>query len=530
MKTKQSKIKKGLYVSFLSIALVAFNACSKDDTGTNPDKPNFSTEEALSFNSEVAKLSGFSQPEELVSPIEIDQSGSERDTDDRTLECFTKTFKASPGYDEMISLDPTTDVIFPGALLKGESIPTGEYIAITANRAPITISASLTNISGSPVVEISDPKLSTVREGIKEILDQEVTGGTPARISFELKQVYSEQQLSAAIGVNYRSTGQSVSSNLSFNSTTKKNKFVLKYLQTYYTLDMDLPDDPSDLFTSLPNLDVLGSTAPVFVSSVAYGRMVLYTIETNSSETEVYAAFDAAFKKPLSETNGSVEAGYVNTIRESTIKALIIGGSGASAANAINGPAEVFEFISEGGDYTRDSPGAPLAYKLRFIKKGTPVARVVLISEYPVRTCDLAYPEYLVTIVNITSGQPSDIELHGDVGIRLKIQGGYLDINNNGIDDGPLWSKNDNNWVAVQNDKTITLNDDYTLKPYRPNMSTDFIEYYGELFDKNIIGSANLGDKTGSIKLDKLEIGIENEVSLDFDDDVTVSYSIQRIK
>ena len=61
-------------------------------------------------------------------------------------------------------------------------------------------------------------------------------------------------------------------------------------------------------------------------------------------------------------------------------------------------------------------------------------------------------------------------------------------------------------------------------------MSTDFIEYYGELFDKNIIGSANLGDKTGSIKLDKLEIGIENEVSLDFDDDVTVSYSIQRIK
>lgn len=75
------------------------------------------------------------------------------------------------------------------------------------------------------MVTVQDPKLSTVREEIKTILDQEVTGATPARINFEIKQVYSSKQLNVAIGANYRSAGVSVSGTFDFNQSTFKPEF-----------------------------------------------------------------------------------------------------------------------------------------------------------------------------------------------------------------------------------------------------------------------------------------------------------------
>ena len=48
-------------------------------------------------------------------------------------------YEAAAGYDEQIVLNPQTDVIYPGALVKGESILDGTYTLIPAKRSPITI-------------------------------------------------------------------------------------------------------------------------------------------------------------------------------------------------------------------------------------------------------------------------------------------------------------------------------------------------------------------------------------------------------
>lgn len=521
MKLVIRKIRK-IPVTLLGLVFVLVMACSKEEVNEGPI--SIPEDVANSFNTSVTNLSGFVQPEETSDPELIDEKNPERDTEDTALECAVKTFKASPGFDELLSLDPTTDVIYPGALLQGESIPTGEYIPITGDRAPITLSASLTNINGSPVVDIVDPKLSTVREGIKTILDQEVTGATPARVSFEITQVYSEQQLNVAIGANYRSAGVKVSTAIDFSNTTKRNKFVLKYLQTYYTIDMDLPDKPSDLFNSLPDLDALGATAPVFVSSVAYGRMVIYTIETNSSETEINAALSATF----ASTDGSVEANYKETIEESTIKGLIIGGSGSDAAQTINGPSEVFAFISEGGDYSKDSPGAPLAYKLRFIKQGTPVARTVLSTEYPVRTCDLAYPRFKITLNSLRIvDTPGGFE-----GSHLEIWGFLRGKVNMGSDVRVNWSRLKEDNLRVEGTHTINLGQEIEI--YRPNYDSNFVELWGNLSDEDTSGDDFLGSRSVQIPLRELSIGIVKTEELTFDEmpnhDVRAKYSVQRIR
>ena len=303
-------------VSLLAI-VVCTVACNKDD------------EIATDFNTAVDNLSLFDQPDELDQPEELDSTDPQQDPDDATLECFTKTYRAAPGYDELLALDPTTDVIYPGALIQGSSIPTGEYIPITTSRDPITLSISLQNLSGSPVVEIKDPKLSTVREGIKSIMDQEVVSSTPAKISFELSEVYSEEHVNLALGANYRTAGNSVSSSFDFSQSTYRYKYILKYLQVYYTIDMDAPQDPADLFKNIPDMSLFAGTAPCYVASMAYGRMVLYTIESNSTSSEINAAFNASF----SSGGGSIAGSHQKVINESSIKALVIGGSGASCSS-----------------------------------------------------------------------------------------------------------------------------------------------------------------------------------------------------
>lgn len=508
-----SQIKVSNQIVLMLFLLIAVISCKKEEN--NPDPSD--------FNIQVNNLNQFTQPAELSEPEIVSQTDPEEDPDDPTMECYTTTFKAAPGFDELLAMDPTSDVIFPGAMLEGNSIPTGEYIPINTSRAPITLSISLQNLSGSPVVEIEDPKLSTVREGIKSIMDQEVTSATPAKINFEIQEVYSQEHLNIALGANYRSAVADVQSSFDFSSSQYSNKFILKYLQVYYTIDMDSPNTPSDLFLNLPDIGDLGASTPVYVSSIAYGRMVLYTIESNSSMTDINAAFNAAF----SAGGGSIDASYQNIINESSIKALVIGGSGASAANAIEGPSEVYNYISEGGNYSKDSPGAPLSYKLRFIKQGTPVARVVLTSEYAIRQCEFVAPSYKLEIDHvkcIDCPEIGDPEIYGE----LKAQA-YVD----GQAQLPRarWSRSESNPLEVKDGQAYGIGTSKIVQLYKPNYNTDYIKVSGWIKEED---GASQDDDFGSdsdiIELNKLSVNVPYPVYLDFDGSVEAKFTLTRLE
>ena len=520
MKTTKELLNRILTLIFIFV----ISACSKDDMGT--DGNPIDGKKAEDFNALMAGLPTFGQPEEINEPQLLDEDDPERDTEDSSLECYTAHYKHAPGFSEMLALDPTTDVIFPGAILKGESISTGEYIPIVADRAPITLSASLTNISGSPVVEITDPKLSTVREGVKSILDQEVTGATSASINFEISEVYTKEQLNLAIGANYRSAATKVSSSFDFERTTYRHKYVLKYFQVYYTLDMDPPQQPSDLFTSTPDIDALGSTSPVYVATVTYGRMIIYTIESNYSKTEIDAAFSASF----ASGDGSIDVESETIINESSIKALVIGGSGSDAAKVVNGPADVYNYISEGGNYSKESPGAPLSYKLRYLKQGTPVARVVLSSEYTVRVCDVAYPIYKVTLVSLRcegcrDGDGTAAELYGNISGQMYLGGSV-------IDSKTFWAYSSSNSFSLGTIKSI--NSSHQTEFSKPDYDTDYIRIYGSM-DEADIGCPfdcddDLGSATQNVFLSSVQPGEFVMENLSFKGQVIAEFKIERIK
>ncbi len=490
MKTQKTnfQIKHIILISF--IVLFSCISCSNEDNteGLMP----ISEEKAAEINSALAGLSEFSQEPEIDQPQLQEEPETKRNDDDPRQECITEMYKAAPGYDEMLALDPTSEVIYPGAMVKGESIPTGEYIGINGGRAPITLSISLENLNGKPSVEIDDPKLSTVREGIKNLLQQGVSGATAAELVFETKQVYSEEHLNLALGANYRSAGQSVSTSFNFNSSEYQYKYLIKYMQIYYTIDLDLPDNenPAALFTDLP---VLNSTSPVIVSSVKYGRMVLYTVESNYSQSEIQGAFSASF----ASGDGSVDASYEKVLSESSIKGIVIGGSGQDAAKVVEGPQGVYNYIVEGGNFSADSPAAPLAYTLRYIREDFPVARVVLTSEYPVRTCYEAYQKFRVEIYGFNckenDNEFSPYEIFGTLKAGV--------YQNNELVSEAKWSRSRGNDLTIDEDKFYKIDEWVEVELYKPDLQKDYILLYSNMYEKDLSSDDHFGTKDKKILL-----------------------------
>jgi thiol-activated cytolysin len=128
--------------------------------------------------------------------------------------------------------------------------------------------------------------------------------------------------------------------------------------------------------------------------------MVLFTVESNYSSFEIKAALDAAFSSAVQSGSISVDSRYSNIINSSTLKAYILGGSGSDAVRAVNGIEGIAGFISSGGNYSKDSPGAALSYKLRYLK-GNSVANIILTSEYNVRQCQRVSNSYEVKLMHI---------------------------------------------------------------------------------------------------------------------------------
>ncbi len=514
-------MKTTLFISSLMI-LLFWQACTNANADGNKEVIVISDEAKTRFNQQLATLGTFKQAAELNEPLDLKQTKTERDPSNALLECYEKRYKVAPGFDEMLTLDPTTDVIYPGAILVGASIPSGEYTPVVADRQAITLSISLQNLSGSPIVEIANPKLSTVREGIKTILAQEVESATPAKLSFEISEVYSEEHLGVALGANYRSAGGSVSAAFNFNQSTYKNKFLVKYIQTYYTIDMDVPAQPSDLFATLPDWSSFGNTSPVLVSSIAYGRMVLYAVETNKSLTEVNAAFNAAVKSG----GAALKAKYQKTIEASNIKAVVIGGSANDAAQIVHGPNELYSFIAEGGNYSKASPGAPLSYKLRYVKQGTPTARVVLTSEYTIRECDVAYPKYRITLNKLKCVDCPEV---GDPEIFGRITGAAY-MNGKRVGKVAEWSKSRRKAWEIHKKQQYGLKRSADVELYRPNYKADYIKIEGWIKERDKGDDDDFGTDARTVYLKDIKLDATTSGTLKFNGHVDVSYKIERLE
>ncbi len=307
---------------------------------------------------------------------------------DTTLDYIYHTdyYYMAPGYDERLVLNPQTDIIYPGALLKGESVLNGTFTPISANRKPLKISTSLVGVDKDvdPSIIINDPKLSTVRKAISELMSRNFLP-PPANFGFTTESANNEEQLKIALQGSYSNGGLKVGGGFDYTKKNIQTRLIAKFIQSYYTIDMDTPLQPSDLFNGDVDKTLFGTYMPMYVSSVTYGRIALYTIESTMNTDSVKAFIEAAYNDPTQTADAKASVNYNRMQACSTIKVYVLGGNGDYALNTINGYVDFKNFIINGGNYSKTSPGAIVSYKLSYINDNT-IGKIILAASYPVVT------------------------------------------------------------------------------------------------------------------------------------------------
>lgn len=401
MKQMSSLLNYMLYLFVIMLTLVLLSRCEKD------------TFDEMALNEYLKTLPPISDemPAEKTATI----TSTKFDT---TAEYIYRIdyYEAAAGFDEQLVLNPQTDVIYPGALVKGESILDGTYTLIPAARKPITISTSLTGGDVASVV-VEDPKLSTVREAVNTLMKQ--TYDVPyANMGFTVEQAYSEQQIDLSLRASYKTGILNVKGGFDFSNTKIKTRLIAKFIQNYYTLDMDLPRQPSDLFEEDVDRALFGTLMPMYVSTVTFGRMALFTIESELEETDVRAYLSASY----GGISGSVSAEFDALEEKSTMKVYILGGSGSAAGAAINGFEDFKNYIQTGGDFSKTSPGAPISYKLRYIRDNS-IGNIVFAASYPIVT---AIPRMDNIVYDINTILYKMAVQEGDIGGNCELYGNIM--------------------------------------------------------------------------------------------------------
>jgi thiol-activated cytolysin len=213
--------------------------------------------------------------------------------------------------------------------------------------------------------------------------------------------------------------------------------------------------------------------------------VVLFTFESQYSAQEMSAALDFAYSGGV-DVSGDVSVTYKDIISQSKITAFILGGDAGSAAQTIDSYDALINFIKTGGNYSRQSPGAPIAYKLSYLKDNSP-ARMSFTTDYDVKDCTRVAQEVQVTLDSIAVDQASD-------GIGDSTLEVYGQITAQGSNTQTLFNKTGDSHVNIGQGQSFNVGAT-TVISVVPRAGQS-IRLHARLFDQDTFSDDALGDET----------------------------------
>jgi hypothetical protein len=188
----------------------------------------------------------------------------------------------------------------------------------------------------------------------------------------------------------------------------------------------------------------------MYVQSITYGRRVIFSVETSESLQSIEAALAATYNGAAT-VDVDVAVEHQEVLEHAKIRAFVYGGSGADATSVINGYEGLKGYIRRGGDYTKESPGAPIAYKLAYLDNA--VTKFAFTSEYAERDCVQNRAGLNVSLTQLDhigggDGAGSNIELYGYVAVRAPVRGEGVVSCEEGGEVLAVWLLETGQWVS----------------------------------------------------------------------------------
>lgn len=362
---------------FLASLIITFDSCKKDDML----KEEVSYEQVLKSGGEFAEFNNYK--------VLTNVSTSSVPVDSGSWNCTNSTWNVLQGNTDYPLYDPNVSVVYPGSLLQGASLDNATPDVIAVKRGSGTVSIDIINGSGSVYVNVPEVKKSLITQALNNIVNSN-NKVMPARFTFKHELVKTKEELSLALGLNLEIAPVTAVANLSFSNESSSNHYLVSLKQSFFTMSYDIPYTYDNFFdTSVKPMDLAKYVGPnnpaCYVSDVTYGRVFYLLIESTSSKMQITAAINLTFDgAPVS---GNIDANYLSSLENLSIKVVALGGGTTSTFSAINTTTlnSLTTLLGQSSDL---KTGVPLSYVVRTVYNNKLVKNKLDI-EYTINDCQL---------------------------------------------------------------------------------------------------------------------------------------------
>ncbi|MES2138523.1 MAG: thiol-activated cytolysin family protein [Bacteroidota bacterium] len=375
-------MKKQLQFKFIGVlvaagAMFTLNSCKKD---TSP-QDGVSFETVLASGGEFASFSN----QKILSNV----STSSVPVDSGTWNCTNSTWSVMQGNQDFPLYDPNVSVVYPGSLLQGASLNQATPDVVAVRRGGGTVSIDIINGSNSVYVNVTEVKKSLITQALNDIVNDN-NEVMPARFTFQHENVKTKEELALSLGLNVEIVPVTVMANLSFSNNSTLNHYLVVLKQSFYTMSYDIPPSFDDFFDpSVTPLELAKYVSPgnpaCYVSDVTYGRVFYLLIESSSSKMEISAAINVSFSN--APVSGNVDASYLSSLDDLSVKVVALGGETQSTFTAINA-GSLSSLTNQLGNSADLKAGVPLSYVVRTVYSNK-LVKNKLDVEYTINDCQL---------------------------------------------------------------------------------------------------------------------------------------------
>lgn len=297
-------------------------------------------------------------------------------------------------FDNFSSLGAGVNLMWPGNLIQGKTIKTGDMASIpigengrNAIEVKVDAFSSSSSVPSSQVIE--SPTAGKVQSSLEKIIEGYYNSKTnfPANYSIDIQRAFSSKQLQLALNIGFtggNGLGLSGSFGLSFNknktyyAVTLKQKFfqVSVYPKSGIKGDLgwvrkDYPEAEIDKYVSIDN-------PPVYISTVTYGRLYTLVYESDENSYKIEQALNFAYKNPTASISGDQKLEYTNLLQKARVYVKQLGGNATegleSSLGTLAGNFEsVRKFIVDGAEVSKNNPGYPIEYTAINVNSNLPV-------------------------------------------------------------------------------------------------------------------------------------------------------------
>lgn len=339
------------------------------------------------FDAVIAVGGEFESVVEQVDSTITDSSLTQQDGEEWL--CITKEYDLVSGAEEYFNFNPSSELIWPGNLIQGNSISESSPNPIVVDRGPGCVTIDLVNGSQGTQKCMDKVSQGNIIASLNEIIDQN-NGILAAQFSYTFEEVQSQQEMAFKMGVNVNTLSTDVKGKLSINSSQSYHSYLVTLTQNFYTMIFEKPTSydqffgpdvkPSDLQAYISE-----GNPGTYISSVTYGRRFYLLVESTASRLDIKASIKASYDAAVVGGSLSASAKYVKDLENSNIKVFAVGGDQGLAFATFNGDMNaVGQFLTEGGDYRT---GVPLSYVIRSLETHQDLA-VKVATKYETTICE----------------------------------------------------------------------------------------------------------------------------------------------